>query len=291
MDYMRILALVLLLGASLYAKGAPSIRKPALEAWARYLFLWTDPVEVTVSDPAPSAVPGFYDVTVTARAGDASQQEVLMVSADGRKIIRGTAYELGQSPFAEDLRRIDTANAPALGPNDAPVKLVVFSDFQCSFCKRAAQDLRDEVLPGFGKNVQLIFMDYPLDQIHPWAREASIAGRCVQKQNPEAFWTYHDWVFAAQQELTKENLREKIAEFAKANSLDLGAIQACMAEPAVAAAVQASVTQAQTLALNSTPTLFVNGRRVVGAVPPAQLKAIIQHEIEHATPKAAGTPQ
>ena len=76
--------------------------------------------------------------------------------------------------------------------------------------------LRENLLKTYPKEVRLYFKDFPIDQIHPWARPAAIAGRCVFRQNPQAFWDYHDWIFDKQAEITPENLRAKVMEWAAA---------------------------------------------------------------------------
>ena len=94
--------------------------------------------------------------------------------------------------------------------------LVLFSDFQCPYCKEEAKMLRANLLSAYPKQVRLYFKDLPLEQIHPWAKPAAIAGRCVFKQNPTAFWDFHDWIFEQPGEITKDNFSEKVWSSPKA---------------------------------------------------------------------------
>jgi protein-disulfide isomerase len=276
-------AAVLWVGAALATEQ--KMDKAALEAWVRHLFLWGTSITVSVGDPRPSEIPGFLDVTVTASAGQARQQETFLVSSDGRHIIRGTVFDIARNPFARDLARITTAGQPTLGPPDAPVHLVIFSDLQCSYCAQTAKTLR-QLVPAYAKDMQLVFKDMPLESVHPWARSAAVLGRCIQQQKPPAFWEFHDWIFGVQPEITPENLRDRVAEFAKSHALDDKELFACAAAGSAAVEVEKSIAEARALGVNSTPTMFINGRRLVGSVAPERLKEAIEHERDYARKQA-----
>ena len=259
--------------------------KAALETWVRHLFLWGPQISVEVGDPRPAEIPGFYDVTVTASAGQARQSESFLVSLDGRRIIRGTVYDTAKNPFAREVAKISTTGAATLGPPDAPVRLAIFSDLQCGYCAQAAKTLR-AVLPSYPKDVQLVFKDMPLDQIHPWARPAAVLGRCILRQKPAAFWEYHDWIFETQSQITPENLRGKVVEFAARRGLNPVALGTCVDSPEVAAEVERSVAEARALDVTSTPTMFVNGRRGVGNVGAELLQKVLEYERDHVRKQA-----
>jgi protein-disulfide isomerase len=163
------------------------------------------------------------------------------------------------------------------------VVLVQFSDFQCPFCKEEAKILRQNLLTAYPKQVRLYFKDFPLEQIHPWAMAAAIAGRCVFRQNPATFWEFYDWMFEHQQEITAENLRAKVVEYGQQKSLDVLQLGRCIDTRATAAEVERNLAEGRALGLNSIPALFVNGRRIVGQVAWANLKQIIDFEIEYQT--------
>ena len=140
----------------------------------------------------------------------------------------------------------------------------------------------------FPSEVRVYFKDFPLEAIHPWAKNAAIAGRCVFRQKPAAFWTFHDWIFEHQNEISQENLKDKVSDWSKSTGLEPIQLGACMDDKAVAAEVEKSVLEGRALGINSTPTLFVNGRRLVGQAPWPQLKQVIQHEIEYAKTHGSG---
>ncbi len=91
------------------------VDKAQMEAWARHLFVWGEGIDVTVSDPEPSTLPGFSKVTVKGSVGKQSQEELFLVSADGQNIIRGSAYSVAQNPFKPELALLDTKDQPGLG--------------------------------------------------------------------------------------------------------------------------------------------------------------------------------
>jgi protein-disulfide isomerase len=203
------------------------------------------------------------------------------VSNDGKKILRGTVYDVAVNPFAADAEKIVTDLQPSFGTPGAPVVAVVYSDFQCGFCKEEAKSVRQNIPAAFPKDVRVYFKDFPLEAIHPWAKPAAMAGRCIFRQKPAAFWDYHDWIFEKQGEITPENLKEKVLEFGGTKGLDAAQLGTCIDTKATEAEVNKSIAEARVLGVNSTPTMFVNGRRVVGNVSWPQIKQIIEHEIEY----------
>ncbi len=262
------------------------LEKAALEAYVRHLLLWNDQITVAVGDPKPAPMPGFQEVVVTGSAGGASLDETFYVSLDGTKIVRGTVYDVKKSPFERELALLKNESSPSMGTPGAPVVVVAFSDYQCSYCREEAKMIRANLLKTYPKEVIFYFRDFPLDPIHPWARNGSIAGLCVYRANPQAFWDFHDWIFDKQREITVENLKAKVMEWAQSKSLDTLQLGRCFDARATEAGINANVDEAKALRVNSTPTLFVNGRQVPGSLPWAQLKAVIDWELNYAA-KAA----
>lgn len=266
-------------GQAAASASGSAFDKAVLEGYVRHLFVWGPQIKVSVSDPKPSELPGFKEVSVTASAGQAVQQETFYVSSDGRRFIRGSVYDITQSPFRSELGKLTTEGFPSVGPADAPVVIVMYSDFECGYCREEAKVIRIQLVKEYPSQVRLLFKDFPLEPIHPWAKPAAIAGRCFFRQRPEAFWDYHDWIFEKQGEITPENLKAKIEEFARAKNLE--AVLNCFDSRATEDEVNRSMAEARSVGVNSTPTIFVNGRRMVGNVPWPQLKQVIDHELAY----------
>ena len=258
-----------------------ALDKPTLETYVRHLFVWGSQIKVEVSDPKPSAIPGMLEVNVRASAGEAAQDVPFYISKDGQRIIQGAVFDVAENPFKSDLDKLKTDSQPNFGTPGAPVVLVLFSDFQCPYCKEEAKMLRTNILSAYPKEVRVYFKDMPLVQIHPWAKPAAIAGRCVYKQNPAAFWEYHDWIYEHQSEMTLENLRPKVMEFAQGKEIDALQLGRCIDTKASEAEVDKSVTEGRELKINGTPTLFVNGRRVSNQLGWTDLRQVIDQEIDY----------
>ena len=265
--------------------------KATLEAYVRHLFVLDSRITLQISDPKPSAaLPGFLDVIVHATAGPQSQDLKFFVSKDGSKILQGNVYEIAQNPFKPELDKLKTEFAPSIGTAGAAVVLVEFSDFQCPYCKQQAAMLRQNLLSSYPKQVRLYFKEFPLESIHPWSRAGAIAGRCVYQQNANTFWDYHDWAFEHQAEITPENLKDKVIDWAKGQkTLDVLQLSNCIDTKATAGDIDKSLDEGHALEVGGTPTLFVNGRRIPNAVDWPTLRAIIDYEIEYQkTAKNAG---
>jgi protein-disulfide isomerase len=261
---------------------AVKIDRGALEFYVRHLFAeWPAEAKIDFSAPTPSEIPGLSQVIVTGTLQGATAQQKLLMTADGKKFIMGTIYDLKANPFRDEIALLKTDSAPSMGTPGAPVKLVLFTDFLCPYCRVQAQTLRENLLKTYPTEVRLYFKDYPLEQLHAWSKQTSIAGRCVYRQNPQLFWRYHDWVFDQQAQLTQENFSSGVLEFAKDKEIDTMQLRSCMDSRATEAEVNQSMREGQGLYIDQTPTLFINGRRTTGAMQWSQLKAMIDAEIAY----------
>jgi protein-disulfide isomerase len=284
---------LLCLAAAVPAQAPPkksALDKAVLEAYVRHLYVMDSRIAVQVSDPKPSELPGFVEVTVHASMGPQSQDILFYVGKDGSKIVQGSVYDIDHNPFKHDLDKLKTDGAAGTGTAGAPVAIVEFSDFECPYCKEEAKLLREHLLTAYPKEVKMYFKEFPLESIHPWAKAAALAGRCVFQQSPPAFWTYHDWIFGSQEQTTAENFKDRLMDWAKGQP-DLDALQLgrCLDTKATEPDIEKTLAQGHDLGINSTPTLFVNGRRITQAIDWNSLKSIIDYEIEYQkTAKDAG---
>jgi protein-disulfide isomerase len=265
--------------------------KPTLEAYARHLWVLGPDFKVTAGDPKPSEqLPGFKEVAIHLVQGAGSQDITLLVSADGSRIVQGSIYNVNFNPFKPDLDKLKTEFQPSQGTAGASVVLVEFSDMQCPHCKVQADLLKENLLKTYPTQVRFYYLDYPLVQIHPWAKAASMAGRCVFHADPVAFWDYHDWVFAHQESLTPETLKGQVMEWAKGQKgVDALQLSRCIDDKATEKEIDANMAQARELGIDGTPTLFINGRRIPAGTDWASMKRVIDFELEYQkTAKNAG---
>ena len=276
-----------------------ALDKTVIEAYVRHLLLWSSRIDVKVGDYKPAPMAGFQEVTLTASYQKVSLDETFYVSSDGRKIVRGSVYDVDKSPFTEQLKLLHTNLQPSMGAAGEKVSIVVFTDFECPFCKEEAKSLRANLLKSYPSGVRLYFQEFPLDAIHPWARLAAIAGRCVFHQSADKFWEYHDFAFdnqdmintslkdsleQAQKSNTAPDLapaRTKILEWAAGAGIDTLALGSCIDRRETEPEVDRSAASARALKVNQTPSLFINGRPLAGNIPWEQMKAYIDWELEY----------
>jgi protein-disulfide isomerase len=286
------LAVLLLLTTGSQAQKKSAFDKATLEAYVRHMFVMDKQITVQVSDPMPSQFPGYQEVVVSASAGQRHQDFPFLVSQDGAKIVQGnfTFFDISQNPFKPDLDKLKTEGAPSMGTQGAPVVIVEFSDFECPYCKNEASVVRKNLLSAYPKEVHLYFKQFPLESLHPWARTAALASRCVYRQSADAFWTYHDWIFDKQSDITPENVKDKIQEWAKGTKgIDAAQLGSCLDSKSTDLEVTKDIADGHALKVDSTPTMFINGRRINSSLDWSTLRSIIDYEIEYQkTAKNAG---
>lgn len=289
---MRFASLALLIAVAAGARGAapdspPPIDHAKWESFLRYAEGYLPNVKIDIDTPKPTFAPGFFEVAVHLSAGEAKLDRHYYLSADGQTIINGTLWNLNHGPFAETLSRLPK-DGFSFGPADAPVNIVVFSDFECPYCSQLAKTLRQEMLPKYGDKVRVVYEDFPLTAIHPWARAAAESARCVGEQNPAAFWAFHDWIFTHQSEVNAANLRDKTMEIAKQQSLDTIKVGACLDTHEPDVQIDKDIALGHQLQVQQTPTFFINGRVENSALPWDRLSALIDFELNR--PKAFAEP-
>jgi protein-disulfide isomerase len=277
----------LALACAASAQNAPAPAKPALdtkalEEYLRNVSLFPPVVQLAIDPPAPSQyLPGFFELTLHWTFNNQTKDEMYYVTPDGKRLIKGDVYELGKSPFQANLDKLKTDLQPSFGEAGAPVVIVVFGDFQCPYCKTEAEAMRKLIPESYKGKVRVYFKDFPLEAIHPWARPASVAGRCVFRQDPLAFWKYHDWVYSIQNEIAVDNLNAKLMEWAGKSGLDTLQLGRCVDNKATDKEVAANMAEGRSLGVDSTPTLFINGRKLGGTLTDQALRQLIDFELEH----------
>jgi protein-disulfide isomerase len=238
----------------------------------------------TIYDIRPSPIPALADVLVSINKGaERGQPQHIYVSAETQNAIGGEMIPFGSNPFAPVRAKLQAADGPATGAQ-APVILVVeFSDLECPHCK-AAQPIIEKLVADFPQ-VRYIFQQFPLPAaVHPWAMKAAEYSDCAAQLNPAAFWKYTDSIFENQGSIALATADDKLKELAAAAGLDAQKISACAVQPQTEARVKKSLDLGEFLDVTQTPTLFLNGRRVLGIadIPYPQLKNLVQFEIDHA---------
>lgn len=168
---------------------------------------------------------------------------------------------------------VEVGNAPSMGGKDAKVTIVEFSDFQCPFCAKGA-DILKEIKKKYGNKVKVAFKNFPLP-FHNHAEQAAVAGLCANEQGSDYFWKMHDEMFANQEALDAEGLKKT----AKKIGLKADAFDKCLSENKYLAQVKADMEDGRKVKVKSTPTFFINGKLINGAQPFEVFAELIDEEM------------
>jgi protein-disulfide isomerase len=296
-----LLWLVVCLGCVAQSASPELTRK--IERQVRSYYKMSPEILVTVGTLSPSPdFPNYDSVVVTVDGGDKKQDLTFLVSKDRSSLMRLTKFDLTKDPFAETMSKIDVSGRPTRGAKASKVVVVNFDDLECPFCSRMHQTLFPEILKEYGDRVTFIYKDYPLAEIHPWAMHAAVDGNCLGAQSSDAYWDFADYIHANQHEVGNEKTPAARLEAldrltllqGQKHNLDVGKLQSCI-KAQDESAVKASMKEADGLGVEATPTLFISGEKVDGAVPISQVRAALDRALkdanlpvpEHAPPAAA----
>jgi protein-disulfide isomerase len=230
-----------------------------------------------------TAAPGVSKVTVLAAQKTSPQVGSLQffTTPDGQYLISTEVMPFGPRPF-DNARKtlLAQANGPSRGAASKGLLLVEFADFQCPHCK-AAQPTVQKLLADF-PNAHYVFENLPLTSIHPQAYQAAAYSVCVAKLGGnDAFFKFADAVFDNQASLTPEAADTMLKDAATKAGVDAAKASACAGSAEAKSTVDASISLAQSLNVNETPTLFVNGRGIpMGAAPYETLKKIVEFQAQ-----------
>jgi protein-disulfide isomerase len=282
----------MVIACSAQSSSAPAPLPPELahriELEVRSRYQVPAAVNVMIGTPTASELNGFDNVAVTLSGGTHSSTHDFLISKDHK-----TLAHLEKMDLTEDLMsKIDIKGRPSRGNPNAKVTIVNFDDFECPFCSRMHSTLFPGLLKAYGDKVRVIYKDYPLVEIHPWAMHAAIDGNCLAAQNNDAYWEFADYVHGNQQAFPGRNPGEANAKLDATTleegtkfKLDQSKLDACVKKQDDSG-VRASMAEGDKLAVDSTPTLFVNGERMSGAIPEADMRQILDRALVAAGERA-----
>jgi protein-disulfide isomerase len=174
------------------------------------------------------------------------------------------------------------------GNPDAKVTVVNFDDFECPFCARMHSTLMTEIFPEYKDKIKIVYKDYPLLQIHPWAEHAANNANCLAAESGPAYWQLADYLHANQREISgsQQNVQDSYTkldqatvDFGKKNGVDVNRLQACMKAQSDGT-IKASMAEGDKLGVSATPTLFVNGERIEGALDANEVRAALNRQLQ-----------
>ena len=163
---------------------------------------------------------------------------------------------------------------PFLGPADALVTIVEYTDYECVFCQRYYQSTFRTLMDEYDGNIRYFVRHFPVPSIHPSSVRAALAATCAEDQG--VFWAYHDILFSDGADLTAGGLRESAAQV----GLELDRFDECIASQETLPRIQEDVERGASYGVRGTPAFFVNGRVVFGAQPLDVFRATIDAALE-----------
>ncbi|HEX6505371.1 MAG TPA: thioredoxin domain-containing protein [Terriglobales bacterium] len=280
-----IVFVLICLGCS--AQSVPQETAAKIERQIRSYYNLPADVQVTLGALKPSEFPNYDALQVTLNNSDRKQQVDFLLSKDGKQLIRITKMDLSKDPYAETMKKIDTSGRPTRGNKNAKVVAVNYDDFECPYCSRMHQTLFPEIFKDYGDRVLFIYKDFPLTEIHPWAVHAAVDANCLAAQNGDAYWDYADYLHANRKEVdaaqgaeARAAVLDKLAmDQGQKRNLDAAKLQACV-KAQKDDAVRASMKEADGLGVAATPTMFINGQKLDGAVPVAEVRAALDRALK-----------
>jgi protein-disulfide isomerase len=237
-------------------------------------------------------------LTITLSGKGHEQKVDFFLSQDGKTLAKITKMDLTKDIFAERMSKIDVNGRPIRGNPNAKVTLVNYDDLQCPFCSRMHVTLMQEILPEYGDKIKIVYKDFPLS-MHPWAEHSANDANCLAAQNGTAFWEFADYVHANQKGISAgQDLQKSKAELdrialdtGKKYNADMTKLQACIKDQPDKQ-LKASMAEGESLGLNATPTMFINGQKLEGAVDADEVRAMLNAQLLAAgvQPPAAPAP-
>lgn len=242
--------------------------------------------DIMVGAPLKSDISGFDTIKVTfTMVGHPDHTQTLdyLISKDGNTLARLSKWDLSRDPAS----RLATTGRPVRGNPEAKVTIVNFDDLECPYCARMHSTLFPETLNRYKDLIKVVYLDYPLTEIHPWAMHAAINANCLGAQNPTAYWNYVDYLHVHGQDISGPDhdavksaaMLDKLARQQGAvDKVDAAKLDACIAKQDESA-IRATMKLGDSLGVSATPTVFVNGDRWAGVISGPELGLMIDRAL------------
>ena len=285
----RALFVLVLVCLGCSAQSVPPDQAQRIERQVRSYYSVPASVKVTLGALQASDFSNYNALPIHIAGNGKERDYDFLLSKDGKTLLRMTKFDLTKDPYAEVMSKINTAGRPVRGNKDAKVLVVNFDDFECPFCSRMHQVLFPQILKEYGDRVRFVYIDFPIAEIHPWAMHAAVDANCLAAQSPDAYWDFADYIHANQHEVSGAGPRD--AQFAALDriagqqgdkhNVDKAKLQACM-KAQNEDQIRAEIHEGEGLNVSATPTLFINGEEVDGALPPDEIRATLDRALQEA---------
>jgi protein-disulfide isomerase len=259
------------------APSAALVSETTVESFLKQMFGWNQDLTWKIAEIKPAEAQGFTEVTAIFNTPQGQQVFRLYVTPDQKFALTGDMVPFGADPFAAARATLKSANGPSHGPADATVTMVEFGDLECPACKAAQPQLTK--LLGEEPKLKLIFQNFPLEALHKWALLGAKYVDCVSHAGNDPVFKFISTVYEHQGEITADTADAILKGYAKDAGANPDTVAACVAKPETEKRVRESLALGEKLGVNSTPTFFINGRKVVGfgnSTPYDVVKAIVE---------------
>jgi len=275
-----LLAAVLAVAPSLIAQGTtqPATREKIIN-YIRQRFSIGAAVKITMTDLRETAYPDFYVTTIMLDDGKDKRTQSMFVSKNMRYLVEGSLFNLGGDSRADIVRLISVKDQPTQGPENAPVTLVEYSDLECPVCARMQEELETDIVPKYGDKLRVVFKEFPLVAIHDWALTAAIAAQCTYQIDPAKYVDFRSAVYKNQASINGDHARDLLLHAGAEAGVDNMKLAACIDSKDSLPRVEANIREADALGVAQTPTMFINGRILVGAPPSADVYKVIDEAL------------
>jgi protein-disulfide isomerase len=286
--------LLVCLGCSAQTTSVPNDVNRSIERHIRAFYQLPDEVRIQTGARKPSEFTNYDNLTVTLAARDWKQEQQFLISKDNKTLVRFAKMDLTADPYAEVMSKINLDHRPWRGNKNAKVVIVSYDDFQCPFCTRMHQTLFGDIFKSYADRVKIVYKDFPLP-MHPWAKRAAIDSNCLAAMSNDAYWSFADFIHANPQEISgnRKPLAEQLEavdtltrEQGKKFNVDPEKLNTCI-KAQDDSAVLASIQEGEQVGVQATPTLFINGQKIDGAVPAEQVRAMIERALRDASQSAS----
>lgn len=219
--------------------------------------------KVAVGTFKPSPSPAFEEATLTVGEGQVQREKTVLLTRDGKHLVVCDLYNLTVDVRQQALRTISLHDEPAQGPANAPVTIVEYADLECPTCARVHEFLETQVVPRYGNKLRVVFKEFPLP-MHDWSLVAAVACQCAYEINRAAYVPMRTAIFRNQQMINLANLRDTLLSFGEQAGLDRVQLAGCLDAKSSFPRIQRDIAEGKRVGVEATPTLFINGKMLVG---------------------------
>ena len=253
--------------------NSPSVNR-RVEVLIRSQFSVPLGYEIVFGDKTKSDIPGYDTLPVTFINGSKQTTINFLISKDCNTLARLEKFDISKDPALT----IQVDGRPVRGDEAAKVEIINFDDLECPYCARLNSELSSKTMEHYKGLIKIVYKDYPMEEIHPWAMHAAVDANCLADLNSKAYWAYVDFVHAHGPDITGARFEpaksflalDHIADtFGAENKVDEAKLGICLKKQDETV-VRSSLKLGESLGINATPQMFVNGERLPSGARPAE---------------------